>query len=167
MIMWKKLRSYSSSATYCVMQPCIACHMFNHLSGNAGRTQPLPVSVLKVVKHGECGKRLVVLVWVLSMKRNAIYEEQSENASDFVLPKLKIGGSKREIQCLLQTTKAVFDSRRTERGSTQSYKWMGKLWKTLLHAWSQHFENLSKSCSVELPPLQELDSRMKYLYSQY
>ena len=43
------------------------------------------------------------------MKRNAVYEEQSETASDFVLPKLKIGGSKRETQCLLQKIKAVFD----------------------------------------------------------
>ena len=104
-----------------------------YLSGNAGGTKLLPVSVLKVVKHGECGKRLVVLVGVLSMKRNAVCEEQSENASGFVLSKLKIEGSKKETQCLLQNTKAVFDSCRTERGSTQSYKWMGKMWKIRNH----------------------------------
>ena len=38
--------------------------------------------------------------------------------------------------------------------------------ESLLCAWSRHFENLSKSRRVELPPLQELDLHTKDLYSQ-
>ena len=38
--------------------------------------------------------------------------------------------------------------------------------ESFLRAWSRHFENLSKSRRVELPPLQELDLHTKDLYSQ-
>ena len=53
--------------------------------------------------------------------------------------------------------------------STQNYKWMGKLWKTKNHFCMPGPDILTiypKSCRVELPSLQELDSCMKDLYSQ-